>query len=107
MKDWIDELRNYGPRDIVTLIVGNKLDLEDQREVSTELAGSYAREIGALFIETSSKTDRNVSKAFISLSTRLKLEYDDVMIDADDGRGTHMRYFHNNDQEASRRGCSC
>lgn len=31
LKNWIDELRANGPKDIVIAIAGNKADLEDQR----------------------------------------------------------------------------
>ena len=93
--------------------------------------------------ETSSKTNSNVSKAFLDISTfvwvvmnrsvlslsffqsadlrrrmlacgvlahyagsRLKLERDDVIVDADDGQGTHMIYSHN-DAPENQGGCGC
>ena len=39
VKAWIQELRTFGPQDIVIAIAGNKCDLEDLREV-TEKGGS-------------------------------------------------------------------
>ena len=38
---------------VVMCLVGNKSDLSDNREVSTEDAMEYASSIGALFCETS------------------------------------------------------
>ena len=35
VKSWIRELREKGPRNIIIAIAGNKIDLEDQREVAT------------------------------------------------------------------------
>ena len=31
LKNWVEELRNQGPRDIAMAIAGNKSDLEQQR----------------------------------------------------------------------------
>ena len=39
---WMDELKSKGPAGMVRLIVGNKSDLEDQRQVSREEAEQYA-----------------------------------------------------------------
>ena len=86
--------------------MGNKLDLNDQREVETSEAEAYAEEIGALFIETSAKTDTNVSKAFIDISSRLKLDDESVSVDSNDGRGMHMIYSHT-DYDSNDSGCGC
>ena len=86
--------------------MGNKVDLNDQREVEISEAEAYAEEIGALFIETSAKTDTNVSKAFIDISSRLKLDDESVSVDADDGRGMHMIYSHT-DYDANEGGAGC
>jgi len=66
-----------GPEDIIIAIAGNKSDLEDRREVSTEMAKKYAQKLedergmgqSALFFETSAKEDMNVKAIFEELST--------------------------------------
>lgn len=71
LKNWIEELKNQGPKDIVIAIAGNKVDLKDQREVEKTLATQYAEEIGAMYLETSAQDDLNVQDIFIELSERL------------------------------------
>ena len=78
LQNWIKELRQLGPEDIVIVIAANKCDLDDQREVETETARAYARSVvqsgvesGALFFETSAKEDTNVAQMFTELSRRL------------------------------------
>jgi len=71
LKNWVKELKQLGPDDIVIAIAGNKSDLEGKREVPATQAKAYADEIGALFIETSAKEDTNVSDLFISISKQL------------------------------------
>ncbi|TMW61298.1 hypothetical protein Poli38472_013761 [Pythium oligandrum] len=71
LKNWVKELKQLGPDNIVIAIAGNKSDLDDKREVPSSQARAYAEEIGALFIETSAKEDTNVSDLFIQISTAL------------------------------------
>jgi Ras-related protein Rab-22 len=71
LKNWVDELKSKGPKDIAIAIAGNKADLEDQREVDRSMAASYADEIGAMYLETSAKDDLNVQDIFVQLSSRL------------------------------------
>ncbi len=46
------------------MLVGNKFDLADNREVKTEEAALYAEENHLAFIETSAQTGYNVDIAF-------------------------------------------
>lgn len=71
LKNWVDELKSKGPKDIAIAIAGNKADLENQREVDSGMASAYAEEIGALYLETSAKDDLNVHDIFIKLSYKL------------------------------------
>ena len=74
LKSWVQELENHGPENIVIAIAGNKNDLEDSREVDQGAAERYANGIGAMFTETSAKTDTNVTKLFVDISGRLQAE---------------------------------
>jgi small GTP-binding protein len=58
---------------VVMLIVGNKSDLEDVREVQTAEGKSLARALGCSFIETSAVTGDGVHEAF-EMITRLVVE---------------------------------
>lgn len=71
LKDWIKEIKRYGPQECVIAIAGNKCDLEDQREVSTEHAKEYAESVEALFAETSALSSKNVQGLFIEISRKL------------------------------------
>ena len=45
-------------------LIGNKSDLDAQRQISTNEGEMFAREHSLTFIETSAKTAINVEKAF-------------------------------------------
>ena len=42
-QDWIKELNENAEVDIVIALVGNKTDLEDKREISTQKGKDYAK----------------------------------------------------------------
>jgi small GTP-binding protein len=68
---WIREARTESPR-IMLMLVGNKNDLEDLRDVSTEEGKEYAKKSGCIgFIETSAKTGVNVEDAFIAMGEEI------------------------------------
>lgn len=56
-------------------LLGNKIDLEDQREVQTEEGESLAKEISATFFETSALTNTNISEAFIDITRKIRVHY--------------------------------
>ena len=64
-KVWVNQvLRHCDDPEQIIVLIGNKTDLEDFREVSTEEGLELAKQIGALFWETSAKTGQNVQAAF-------------------------------------------
>lgn len=57
---------------IPLLVVGNKSDLEDRRQVSAEEATAKASEWGVQYVETSAKTRANVDKVFFDLMREVR-----------------------------------
>ncbi|KAK6969175.1 P-loop containing nucleoside triphosphate hydrolase protein [Favolaschia claudopus] len=54
------------------ILVGNKADAHNAREVSKEEGAALARELGCEFLETSAKTAQNVERTFITLIRALR-----------------------------------
>ena len=54
------------------LLVGNKADLTDRRQVSQEEAGERAQSWGVPYVETSAKTRENVDKVRHCVRVRLE-----------------------------------
>ncbi|KAK9404842.1 ras-related protein Rab-22A [Crotalus adamanteus] len=71
LKNWVKELRQHGPPNIVVAIAGNKCDLNDVREVIEKDAKDYADSIHAIFVETSAKNAININELFIEISRRI------------------------------------
>jgi Ras-related protein Rab-11A len=68
-KRWLQELREKADSKIVVILVGNKSDLEHQRQVRKEEAVDYASANGLGFIETSAMQDKGVELAFNKIAT--------------------------------------
>ena len=66
--DTMDQ-RGTGPKQIPVLLVGNKADLREQREVDYEMGKKFADFQGLPFIETSALTGENVEFAFITIAS--------------------------------------
>ena len=66
ISNWLNSINEkYGTMKI--LIVGNKKDKEEEREVTTEEAKEFTNSRGVLFMEVSAKTGKNIKEAFTLL----------------------------------------
>ncbi|KAI1903193.1 hypothetical protein AGOR_G00024690 [Albula goreensis] len=59
---WIDDVRTERGSDVIIMLVGNKTDLADKRQVSIEEGERKAKELNVMFIETSAKAGYNVKQ---------------------------------------------
>ncbi len=62
---WLDDALTNCYTPLTVMLVGNKIDLANQRVVSKEEAEEYAKKKGITYMEASAKTAENVDSAFI------------------------------------------
>lgn len=68
LNDWFVLLRQRAD-DIDTVLVGNKLDMADERVITFDQGINFSHEVGAsTYIETSAKTGENIHELFHQLS---------------------------------------
>ncbi|XP_012511475.1 PREDICTED: ras-related protein Rab-43 isoform X2 [Propithecus coquereli] len=73
---WIEDVRKYAGSNIVQLLIGNKSDLGELREVTLEEAQGLAEHYDILCaIETSAKDASNVEEAFVRVATELVMRH--------------------------------
>ena len=73
LHEWITEAKanSHPEHDIVLLLVGNKADLEAEREVSYDEAEHFASQNNMNYIETSAKNGTNVQEAVVEMTKTL------------------------------------
>jgi len=65
LSSWLSDTRNLTNPGTVIYLIGNKLDMEGNRDVSYEEAKQFADENGLMFLEASAKTGEYVEDAFL------------------------------------------
>ena len=63
-KLWMNEIRDHSDDKLAVILVGNKSDLANKRQVSVKEATKYAKSLGVGFMETSALTAENIDTAF-------------------------------------------
>ena len=70
-KEWISQLKEEIPNEIIIALVGNKIDRYEEEEVSNEEGREYANENGLIFYETSTLDGINVNECVQTLIQRI------------------------------------
>lgn len=68
---WIEDVRAERGGDVIIMLVGNKTDLADKRQVTAEEGEAKAKKLNVLFFETSAKSNSNIKQMFRKLAEAL------------------------------------
>ena len=68
LNSWLIEIEKNGNKNVYKLLIGNKADLEENRNIKKEEGQEFASINGMEFFETSAKTSYQVQEAFIQLT---------------------------------------
>ena len=81
---WINDLRAAADKNLTIIIIGNKCDLEDQRQVNKEQGEEKAKNSEVAFMETSALSGENLDKAFEKMINEVyKKCHEEMMADVD------------------------
>ena len=84
VKQWIEDVKNYTDKDTHLVLVGNKIDLKDQRKISKEDGQNLATQNGMDFYESSALTGENINDIFEGICKYVNQKIDEGKIDLND-----------------------
>nr|XP_021518928.1 ras-related protein Rab-6B-like [Meriones unguiculatus] len=102
---WIDDVRTERGSDVIIMLVGNKTDLADKRQITIEEGEQRAKELSVMFIETSAKTGYNVKQLFRRVASALP-GMENVQEKSKEGM-IDIKLDKAQEPPASEGGCSC
>lgn len=70
-RKWIEDVRAERGNDVIIVLVGNKTDLNDKRQVTTQQGEDEAKKFNLMFVETSAKVGHNVKNLFKRIALAL------------------------------------
>lgn len=74
---WTEDVKKYAPANVIKLLVGNKTDIAENREVTLEEARSCAAHYNMIdALEASAKDATNIENAFLRVARELKGRYE-------------------------------
>lgn len=76
IKSWLQEIDRFATNDVQKLLVGNKIDLVEERQVSTQEAQQQAESFSIPYVETSAKNSTNVEEVFRTIATSIMQNVD-------------------------------
>ncbi|CAG5118391.1 unnamed protein product [Candidula unifasciata] len=115
LTNWLTDARTLASPNIVIVLVGNKKDLEAEREVTFLEASRFAQENELMFLETSALTGENVEETFLkcarSILTKIESgELDPERMGSGIQYGDALRRMHRQEKlqpRATRSDCPC
>lgn len=87
IKNWIRNIEEHASSDVERMVLGNKCDMNEKRQVSKERGEKLAIDYGIKFLETSAKTSINVEEAFFTLARDIMARLNRKMNDGSNSDG--------------------
>ncbi|XP_028351158.1 ras-related protein Rab-8B [Physeter macrocephalus] len=107
IKNWIRNIEEHASSDVERMILGNKCDMNDKRQVSKERGEKLAIDYGIKFLETSAKSSTNVEEAFFTLARDIMTKLNRKMNDSNSsGAGGPVKITENRSKKTSFFRCS-
>ena len=109
IENWINLAFNNSTNHLINFLVGNKTDLEDERQIKKKDAEEFAKSRDLFFLETSAKNNDNVEKLFEYFTYKLIRYFKKNNMASKDTEGTKLtgNFEQIQSNEKEKKKCSC
>ena len=83
VRNWINQIKEEVSEKVSIILVGNKIDDEEHRVVSTEQGEKMANDFGLMFFECSAKSGVNIDSTFNELVKKTVENYSKVKMEGE------------------------
>lgn len=77
--NWLEDLNKFGSQDMMTLLIGNKSDLKEIRQVEESEIKELISRFNLEYFEVSAKTGENIRVAFENLTKLMKIKNEELI----------------------------
>ena len=111
IEKWVNDLKAAGDPKITIILIGNKNDLDDKRQVSKDQGEEKARSFGCAFLETSAYSGDNIDKAFNLMVKEIYEKFsndstgEDELAPGSNGNGKDVKLDKVNDNNIKKKSC--
>ena len=103
VEKWVNDVTAVADKKITIILIGNKCDLEDQRQITKEQGEEKANKLEIAFLETSALSGENLDKAFDKMMNEVYKKCHEEMladdVDIIDGKGKDINLDKKDDNE--------
>lgn len=76
---WLSNISEFASQSVCRILIANKCDLAENRQVSTEQASALAQRSGIAYMEVSAKNNYNVQEAFTQIARNILPNIDNFL----------------------------
>ncbi len=77
IREWITDIKDEADENVIVFLLGNKIDLAEERKIPKAKGEELAKEFNVPFFEVSAKSGENVNVVFKTLYTKINESYDE------------------------------
>jgi len=108
VENWMEDVDRIAGRGMVKILIGNKCDMEKERQVSYADGNKLAEDLGMKFIETSAKTAYNVVESFKTIATEMKEKVEKNELQTEKSRkGNQLQFNNQSESEEKKKVATC
>ena len=108
LKGWMNDAKEKIQNEYKMIVVGNKTDCKNEREVDYETLEEFGKKNNVLYMEVSAKTGEGIDKVFINLVEELvKLKKVGIMNDEESEGDKTFNSLDNSKISDNKHNCNC